>query len=157
MGFKAEGMSQEKGALFREVCRSVAGLTGPAADSADSLLVSLPSEFLFNDLRDAGRRHSKAEKTLPHNLHCIAHKSATVRCAGGRSLEISSEDWSAGLKSKHVKSSVLHVQSDGQGAGCLRRRPHKAQMLHVHKAAYHVSKARADATPLQRLQQGDPL
>ena len=132
MGFTAEGMSQEKGALFREVCRSVAGLTGQAAESADSLLVSLPSELLFNDLRDAGRRHSKAEKTLPHNVHCIAHKSATVRCAGGKSLEISAEDWSAGLKSKHVKSSVFTCRATDKDLGV------SAEGLTKHKSSTYT-------------------
>ena len=129
MGFTGEGMSQEKGAPFRDVCRVVAGLTG---STADSLLVTLPSELTFNDLRDAGRRHSKAEKTLPHNVHCIAHKSATGRCAGGKTLEISAEDWSAELKSKHVKSTVFTCRATGKDLGV------SAEGLTKHKSSSYT-------------------
>ena len=58
---------------FRDAVKGVCGMT---SNEINSLLSSLPSELCFNDLRDAGRRHKRAEKTDPKNLHCVASKSS---------------------------------------------------------------------------------
>ena len=76
MNFDAEAMETPVGRDFTEICRIVAGMTGEATDS---MLSSLPSELCFNDLRDSGRRHAKAEKTCPHNIHAVAHTQTPGR------------------------------------------------------------------------------
>ena len=103
MNFSNAGMDEDRGLGFREICRVVAGFTG---DANDSILSSLASELCFNDLRDSGRRHMKAEKTCPQNIHAVAHKSSTSRPGGGKSLALSSSDWQATLSQKYVKARV---------------------------------------------------
>eukprot|EP00439_Symbiodinium_sp_Y106_P036709 s330_g4.t1 len=83
--------------------RAFAGMT-----SADftSLLCSLPSELAFNDLRDAGRRHKKAERTNPCNLNAVCVKSGIKRASGCQTVELSDSDWQQQLKGKTVKAKV---------------------------------------------------
>ena len=96
-------MDTAAGQAFRQCCRCMAGLTGPGTSS---LLCSLPSELCFNDLRDAGRRHAKSEKTNPHNLHAVAHKSTLKRPAGAEVLNLTAQDWQQPLSQKHIKARV---------------------------------------------------
>ena len=70
------------------------------------MLSSLACELIFNDARDSGRRHSKMEKTCPHNIHAVAHKSTTKRPSGGQPLVLSNADWSLPLPSKNVRNRV---------------------------------------------------
>ncbi|CAE6950908.1 unnamed protein product [Symbiodinium sp. CCMP2592] len=106
MSFRPEAMDEECGLPFTEVCRVVAGMTG---EKTDSVLSSLPCELTFNDLRDSGRRHAKAEKTVPQNIHAIAQKSSSRRPAGGQALSLTAEDWSTPLSHKYVKSRVHSI------------------------------------------------
>ena len=103
MDFKPEAMDQAVGQHFTAICRIVGGLTGK---QLDSMLSTLPSELCFNDLRDAGRRHSKSERTVPHNLHAVAHRSSTTRPAGGTPLQLEASDWQQVLTHKFVKARV---------------------------------------------------
>ena len=103
MSFSADNMEKPCGQGFTEICRVVAGISG---DSSDSMLTSLPSELCFNDLRDSGRRHSRAEKTCAHNVHAVAFKSSCVRNAGGDSITLADQDWAVPLPSKHLKARV---------------------------------------------------
>ena len=132
MSFDADSMQEDVGLGFAEICRVLAGLTGP---ETDGLMCSLPSELTFNDLRDSGRRHSRAEKTSVHNIHAVAHKSCVNRPAGGASLDLSPHDWLTPLQHKQIKTRVhssskatdieLGVSSEG---------------LTKHKTSKHYSK-----------------
>lgn len=113
---------------FRRVVKEVAGLSGKG-DKVDSLMSSLPSELVFNSLRDCARRHSKAEKTAAPNLHSAAARSVTqqtARVGNLSTVELSDKDWAEPLpngKNVQVKASVhsamrqtdvsLGVSSDG--------------------------------------------
>ena len=79
------------------------------SNEINSLLSSLPSELCFNDLRDAGRRHKRAEKTDPKNLHCVASKSAEKRPMGCKTLALSAEDWTEPLDKKALKTNIYNA------------------------------------------------
>ena len=96
-------MADESSRPFRDAVRSFAGLT---ADSFDSLLCSLPSELVFNDLRDASRRHTKQEKTNPNNIHAVSLKSCVKRPSGCSTLDLEDRDWQEPLKGKTLKAKV---------------------------------------------------
>ena len=88
---------------FRDAVKGVCGMT---SNEINSLLSSLPSELCFNDLRDAGRRHKRAEKTDPKNLHCVASKSSEKRSMGCKTLALSAEDWTEPLDKKALKTNI---------------------------------------------------
>ena len=101
MSFRPEAMDEECGLPFTEVCRVVAGMTG---EKTGSVVSSLPCELTFNDLRGSGRRHAKAEKTVPQNIHAIAVVHAALL-----DLSLTAEDWSTPLSHKYVKSRVHSI------------------------------------------------
>lgn len=89
--------------LFRKLLRCVCGMAGP---EPVSLLTSLPCELMFNDLRDAGKRHMKREKVAPQNIHAVAVKSVLKRSGGCKSLSLENSDWATPLNHKAVKKTV---------------------------------------------------
>ena len=99
--FEADKMDTDQSTAFR---RTVCSFCGMTADSYSPLLTSLPNELAFNDLRDAGRRHSKQEKTDPCNLHAVALKSSLKRPSGCSTLELTDEQWQEPLKGRTVKT-----------------------------------------------------
>lgn len=101
--FKVEFMRDAKSRPFREAVKAVCGMTN---HQAHGMLSSLASELAFNDLRDAGKRHSRREKTCGANLHAVASKSASKRTFGCESLTLSAEDWSGHLERKAIKAQV---------------------------------------------------
>ena len=103
--FQSYAMRTEASASFREAVAAFCGCTG---ESYESLLSSLPSELCYNDMRDAGRRHAKCEKTDATNLHAIALKSCLRRPSGCKTVELATEDWQAPLKGKSIKARVHH-------------------------------------------------
>ncbi len=102
-------MHSRAGDLFRQCVRSVAGLD-PKGKLADSLMTSLPSELIFNDMRDTARRAKKSEKTMPGNLHTVASRSVVNRSKGCTTMDLSSSDWCSPLphggKACAIKASV---------------------------------------------------
>ena len=101
--FDPNAMATEQSTKFREAVAAFAGCTG---EGYDALLTSLPSELCYNDLRDAGRRHKKSEKTDPCNLHAVALKSCLRRLHGCQTLELGTSDWQSPLKGRNVKARV---------------------------------------------------
>ena len=111
-------MSEAVSHPFRATVAAFAGVTGPGFDS---LLSSLPSELAFNDLRDAGRRHSKFEKVNPSNLHAVCVKSASKRCCGAQLLQLEESDWESHFKGKTVRARVhqaLRMKDVDLGVNC---------------------------------------
>ena len=109
MSFDPAAMEESRGQSFTEICRVIAGITGNAWDS---LLSILPSELAFNDLRDSGRRSAKSERTVPQNVHAVAHKSSCNRSSGGKPL-------SSPESKVHQELRPLHAQGDRRAAGCM--------------------------------------
>ena len=111
--FEAAAMLTEKSHAFKNCIKGICGISGQSG-SADSLQSSLPSELMFNDMRDAVRRHQHSEKASPAQLHSIAIKSASKRSSGCKPVMVQDSDWSAPIKEKQIKSSVWSAlrQSD---------------------------------------------
>ena len=99
-------MRDEIAKPFLSAVKSVVGMT---SNAIDSLLSSLPSELCFNDLRDAGRRHKRAERTDPKNLHSVASKSSEKRSMGCKALSLTGEDWAVQMDRKTIKTSVYNA------------------------------------------------
>lgn len=93
-GFDPKKLSTPSARLFRQCVESIAGLNGKGMSS---LLTSLPSELMFNDLRDSVRRSKKSEKTLPSNLHSAAWRSAATRNKSCSAVELQDADWASPL------------------------------------------------------------
>lgn len=104
--FDASKMRDEISAPFRHAVKAVCGMT---SGNVTSLLSSLPSELAFNDLRDAGRRHARAEKVAPQNIHSVAHKSSEKRCMGCKPMALEAGDWTQQLDKKTIKTSVYNA------------------------------------------------
>jgi len=104
--FDASKMRDEISAPFRYAVKAVCGMT---SSNVTSLLSSLPSELAFNDLRDSGRRHARAEKIAPQNIHSIAHKSAEKRCMGCKPMALEAADWTQQLDKKTIRTSVYNA------------------------------------------------
>ena len=101
---------QSSGArAFRDAVRCIAGL-GELSDVKDCLQSSLPSELIFNDMRDTCRRAKKSDRTTPSNLHSISCKSVSLRTKQVPTVELTDSDWSTPLPhggKGGVKTSVL--------------------------------------------------
>ena len=94
---------------FCAAVRCIAGL-GSKGQSNDSLMSSLPSELVFNDMRDTCRRAKKSDRTTPSNLHSVACRSVAVRTKASSTVELATSDWSSDLphgQKGAVKASVL--------------------------------------------------
>ena len=117
--FEASRLGEPCAELFMQSVDSICGVTSKAT-RGQGLLSSLPSELVFNDLRDSRRRHSKKEKCDPCNLHSVSSKSVSKRSSTCTSLDVSDEDWCKPLprgmqaikKSVH---SVLRTPNKGLG------------------------------------------
>lgn len=103
-GFQADKIDTEAAGSFRAVVKHVCGMTGK---NMDAMLTSLGNELAFNTLRDAGRRHKKAEKTVPENLHSVACKSVWTHPMGASTLELEEPDWQVPLTKKAIKASIF--------------------------------------------------
>ena len=88
--------------------RSISGL-GAKGRSSDSLMSSLPSELIFNDLRDTCRRAKKSDRTIPANMHTCAARSVAVRTKCLPCVDVEDKDWNTFLpmgKNTSIKSQV---------------------------------------------------
>eukprot|EP00438_Fugacium_kawagutii_P009613 Skav215639 [mRNA] locus=scaffold736:197173:203009:- [translate_table: standard] len=111
IAFDSNLVNSKGGEAFLAGVRAVAGLAGKGKGT-DSLMSSLPSELVFNDLRDTCRRAKKSDRTIPANLHSCAAKSVQSRTKALPTLGLEDKDWSSSLvHGGHVsvKSSVHHA------------------------------------------------
>ena len=93
---------------FFDSVRALLGITSEDdSGPPEALLSSLHSELVFNDLRDACRRHSKKERQGPAAFHSVAMKSCAKRSSGCKTVDVSDEAWSTPIKRKEIQSSVL--------------------------------------------------
>eukprot|EP00435_Cladocopium_sp_Y103_P027330 s1017_g6.t1 len=90
---------------FRNVIRSVGGMTNA---KADGLLSSLPSELSFNDLRDASKRSRKSQQVKPEDLHAVASKSSVRRNMGCSTLDVMDGDWGPPMDRRSIKTSIFN-------------------------------------------------
>jgi len=91
---------------FRTCVKCVCGLTSGEVSGLHS---SLPCELCFNDLRDAGKRHSKAERISPQSIHSVAFKSSEKRAMGCKTVSLTSQDWSEPCDKKNIKTNVYNA------------------------------------------------
>lgn len=89
--FQSNGAS-----AFRAAVRCIAGL-GEDSTVNDCLQSSLPSELIFNDMRDTCRRAKKSDRTTPSNLHSVACKSVSLRTKDVPTVELTDSDWATPL------------------------------------------------------------
>ncbi|CAE7389978.1 unnamed protein product [Symbiodinium necroappetens] len=79
-----------------------------AGSDTKALLSSLPNELMFNDLRDAQRRHAK------HEMAKLVHLAAvSIRSSGHRSplhaVEVDNADWNSHDQAKVLRSNILQA------------------------------------------------
>eukprot|EP00438_Fugacium_kawagutii_P010553 Skav214550 [mRNA] locus=scaffold410:796296:799952:+ [translate_table: standard] len=94
----------QKDPYFMGVAKAVCGISH---DLHGSLLTSVPVELVFNDIRDAAKRHTKAQVTSGCNIHSIVARSCEHRSPAVKSLNPSASDWSLQLAGKNVKQNVF--------------------------------------------------
>ena len=79
-----------------------------AGSDTKALLSSLPNELMFNDLRDAQRRHAKHEMAKPVHLAAVS-----IRSSGHRSplhaVEVDNADWNSHDQAKVLRSNILQA------------------------------------------------
>lgn len=85
----------------------VKAVCGISSEHHGSLLSSVPVEMVFNDMRDACKRHSKQEVTTGCNIHSIVARSCEHRTPALQPLNPSASDWSLPLPGKTLKRSVF--------------------------------------------------
>ncbi|CAE7788087.1 unnamed protein product [Symbiodinium sp. CCMP2592] len=116
--FDAARLAEKCSLPFRKTAEAMAGLT---SQESSPMLTSLASELAFNDLRDASKRHCKAERANGANLHAVAIKSAETRSGGSATIPLDDSDWAADFKGQTVKArvhSALRATDKELGVSC---------------------------------------
>lgn len=106
--FDYERIGYPEAQMFNDTIMAILGCE--PGQKPDALLSSLPSELCFNDLRDASRRHSKAEKCSMASIHSVAHKSAVKRSMGCGSLDLLHTDWSQPMSQSAIRTTVMNCK-----------------------------------------------
>lgn len=104
MAFDPDLFSETAGLPFRSVLLC---LVGANSTSDTPVLSSLFSELIFNDCRDAERRHSKKEQATMAQCHAVATKSVAKRAQTQTPITLSDCDWAARLPGKAIKAQVF--------------------------------------------------
>ena len=90
-------------------------LAGWTKANQTPVLQSLQNELMFNDMRDAERRHKKADWTKAANVCCAGIRSSWNRCTA-ESVHLNNLDWVQDEGFKALRAQVLNAsrQSDKQ-------------------------------------------